>query len=375
MSRRFSKMHKEILKAGIKIPDAASLYHPGGWPRLGLSSISVELSQRSAGLLTRQVEQFEHSRGNTFFRAQHLGQLDIRLANELANVYVALAERFRGVRIDLMDFCGNTTGIGPLVEGVASMFSDGFPTLHAAAKLMGTNDVREIANMWWNDEFDEPTSRRLNKELAYTAVNGLYRRDALSHASIMLTECFGHPRCHAILDAWALERDVYRARRGENRSYLHTLTSEASTTLIHEFGHAVENALMDLGHAQWRYVVDTMESCLLRDPNGTWTIKDSTLREAGLSRRDVRLRTYQALNDKRERGDGVTRAAARRVMKKAIWPSLGIYASSSRDEFFAEAFSAALVSSNPTLRKQLAPILEALYEVGLSVKRRSALRA
>jgi hypothetical protein len=372
MARRMSKEYRAIKEAGVTIHDASSLYHPGGWPGLGLSPLATTLSARSAPLLTRQLEASEHKRGNTFFRALGLGRLDIRLANELASVYSGLAERYPGVRVDLINFSTSIEEFGPKLEGVTFRFQDNFPTIHAAAELMGTGDIRELYDLWSDEEFDSATSARMERELGYYSVNGLSRRDATAHASIFITECFSHPTCYAIFSARAEERNLRRAMRGEPASSLETRISEASQLLTHEFGHAVEYALKSKGEVAWGRVLRVLEDCTLRDDNGTWSIKDSALRREGLSRRDVRLINYQYVNEVTVPGDGARRRAVKRLMRSATWPLLGLYAHSFREEIFAEAFLAAHASTSPELVRRLAPFREALYEAGISVKRRYA---
>jgi hypothetical protein len=115
-----------------------------------------------------------------------------------------------------------------------------------------------------------------------------------------------------------------------------------------------------------------LEECILRNPNGNgrWRVSDRKLKAAGLTRSDARLLNYpRALG----RSPYVGGEWLRNVRKTVGWEmsrEIGSYAQVNLDECFAEAFTQSIISSVPTTRRQLAPFQEALYEVGLSVKRR-----
>jgi hypothetical protein len=355
--------------AGVEIPDGASLYRLGGYPRLGLAPLNTKLSKTSSALLEKQLIRAEHKRGNEMFMATGLTHLDPRLANELASVYLGLAEKFRGVTVERIDFCRNMAVYGDYPAGVTSFFSREFPQLYSVAQDLGTSDLHDVANAIYQGEYDRNTTARVDNELS-RAPWSVYKRNAMSHGYIELSECISHPQCLAIYHATAQAKNISRARRGEPPSLPPVNTSWASMVLVHEFGHAVEHAILGQGEESWKYAIDALEGCILRKPNGRWRISAAQLREVGLTREDARLINYPNYFDPNNPGNGERRKVIRDLVGKEMSREIGAYAGDWLGECFAEAFMQAIISSVPETRKQLAPFLEAIYDLGLSMKRR-----
>jgi hypothetical protein len=371
MNSYISKLRKEVLNAGVEIPDGASLYRPGGYPQLGLAPLSVKLSMKSSAKLIRQVEKAERDRGNVLFSTSGLGQLDIRLANELCSVFLGLAERFRDVAVEGINFHAKvTSGPNPAVA-LNGAFSDQYPSLYAVAVDMGEPSVREVIMAVYTGQYDRDTFKRVDCEMS-KAPWSVYRRNALSNGYIELSECAAHPVCSAIYHAHAEVRNAVNARKERPLPWPATSVSRVSANFVHEFGHAVEYALLAESEENWKYVIGVLEECILRNPNGNgrWRVSDRKLKAAGLTRSDARLLNYpRALG----RSPYVGGEWLRNVRKTVGWEmsrEIGSYAQVNLDECFAEAFTQSIISSVPTTRRQLAPFQEALYEVGLSVKRR-----
>jgi hypothetical protein len=363
---------QEIRNAGIVIPDGTSLYRPGGYPRIGLAPLSASLSTRSSALLEKQLLKAEHGRGNTLFTTTGLRRLDPRLANELVSVYLGLAEKFRGVWVEHVGFCSDISDQGVATGATTESFARSYPRLYSIAQDLGEADVREVMAAVYRGDYERNTTARAIREFT-KAPWSIYKRDALSHGYIEISENYSHPQVQASLHAYGDARNISRARHGKPASWPAMQTSRLSATFVHEYGHAVENALLDLGDEAWKYVINALEDCILRNPNGNgkWRISDRKLHAAGLLRSDARLVNYPRVFDKANNaGNGEWRRLVRKVVGLEMSQEIGVYAADWLDECFAEAFMMSIVSAKPAIKKQLAPFQEALYDVGLSVKRR-----
>jgi hypothetical protein len=370
MSAFIKRMRREIYNAGVEIPEGTSLYRPGGYPIIGLSPLSTELSTRSGALLEKQLLRAEHKRGNTSFTTTGLPEINPKLGNEMVSVYLGLAERFRGVVVEGIDFYSNLAGyFTDTTGGITFAFAIEFPHLYAVAQDLGTSDVHEVLIAIHGGVYDRNTTARVNRELA-KAGRSVLSRNPLSHGFIQMGNRLSNPKTTAVLHAYLETRNISRARRGEPLTWPPTYVSFVSTILVHEFGHAVEQAVVDQGPDSWEHVIRALEGCILRKANGRWRISDRQLRAAGLTRSDARLINYPSHYDSSNAGNGEWRKAVRDLVGKEMSREIGAYSGDWLSECFAEAFMQSIASSVPSTRQQLAPFQEALYDVGLSVKRR-----
>lgn len=356
---------KELARRGIKPAVAEESYRPGGYPRIGLAPMRTKLSVRSTKVLKAQLERAEHQRGNTKFRALGLGEMDPRLANELASVYLGLAERFGGVKVDMINFSRNSDRAGVELAWASHVATE-LPGLRQAAYLLGEPDIRQvIANL---HQLDEESAAAAEKDALHD-VKHYYKRDITAHGGIELGECLSHPKCYGVLQSYWKMKSERRIEAGQAPRVWPSKVSVASSLLVHEFGHVVEFALKDLGEESWGHVMGVLEECLLKDENGRWVLSDYRLAKAGLTRRDARLVNYPSLEEF-NRGEGAWRKEIRDVVGVPIGDMLGRYATEMREEIFAEAVLYALTAKEPWRKEKLAPFLEALWEVGLMKKRR-----
>jgi hypothetical protein len=371
MNPYFRRWRKQLINAGIEIPDIVSSYRPGGYPRIGLAPLTLKLATRSHAKLEKQLVDSEHARGNTKFTTAGLGHLDIRLANELVSVFLGLSERFRGVSIECINFSKDISTVGSGVYAAHYGFATEFPQLYSVALDMGESDVRGVVNAVYSGEYDRNTLARVERELARNPWN-VFKRDALSHGYLELSEHLGHPECSGIMRGYYDACNAHSTRKGRPLWFYPMHASLASSTLIHEYGHAVESAVVQMGPEHHKYVLRALEDCILRKPNGRWKLSDSRVRELGLSRSETRLENWPSIYDAPCDLDGW--GARRKFLKENVGylaaQGVGLYAAKWREECFAESFMQAIASSVPETRQRLAPFLEALYAVGISVKKR-----
>ena len=367
----WAKEQAQLRNAGWDIPDPSESYRPGGYPRLGLAPLGIELSKRSAALLTRQIETAEHKRGNVRFEAKGLAKLDVRLANELASVYLGLASKHHGVWVDSINFSTPLSEIGSAAMAFASETSSSWPTLHALSYEIGSIDVGYVLAAAQHDREIDPQVLLAAEREAQCLGRRSRTLDLQSHGTIELTECFGHPRCYGTLQAYWAMRSQMSAAQGRPVRLVPTHLSEASFILTHEFGHVVDVALQAAGKEAYFHVLEALETAVLRDGGGRWLIKDRALRDAGLTRRDARLINYPT--HFAVRGEGEWRRVVRKVVGTTIALQLGSYASWTIDEMFAEAFALMHSARDTELRSRLAGFKKSLVEVGVAQTRRSIL--
>lgn len=362
----WDKELRELKNGGGEVVEVTSTYHPGGYPKIGLAPLKTKLSSRSGDRIKAQMEKAERARGNTRFRATGLGTMDPRLASELAGVYLGLAERFPGVRVDRINFCANVSALGPVVIAAAGPVGQELPGLREAAYLLGEADIRQvIANL---HVLDEETAEAASKDARFD-VRHYYSRDFTAHGGIDLGECLSHPRCYGVLQGYWQMKSAQRIARGEHPRNWPSRVSVASQLLIHEFGHVVEFALLGMGGDAHEKVLEALEGCLLKDEDGRWLASDYQLRKHGLKRSERRLVNYPLLGTP-SWGDAAHRKTVKKVVGSGIGDMLGRYATESRTEMFAEAVLYSLAAKDQWRLNRLAPFREALWEAGLMAKRR-----
>jgi hypothetical protein len=277
--------------------------------RLGLSPVSVDFARaRSADAVRSRVERWERLHSGAGFRAVHLERLPLETARELAGVFVSLRERHPAVRPARVDFA-----------------SRGLDRLLGQATL---------------PEPPEP-------------------------ASIELSACLGHPRCLARIERkWSDDARRSSARGAPPRAAPSRLSSPAMV-LVHEFGHLVDDAVTGLGRGVAEHVYGALSLAAhgrhqRRPPRpNQWTahlLNYPTDDRSGLP-------GYAA--------GGARRAAIiRSALAEDIGSRFGRYATTSREELFAEAFTAMYGTPDPRLGAALTALRRALEDVGVARRRR-----
>jgi hypothetical protein len=277
--------------------------------RLGLSPVSVDFSHaRSAETVRARVERWERRRSGAGFAAVHLERLPLPTARELAGVYVSLRERHPAVAPGRVDFASRRLG-----------------------RLLGQATLPEPP---------EPSS-------------------------IDLSVCLSHPRCLARIERkWS--EDARRASaRGAPPRAAPTRLSSPGLVLVHEFGHLVDDAVTALGRDAAEHVYGAL----------------SVAARAGRLRRPPRPDQWTAhlLNYPTDDHSGLPgRAAGGRARAAIIRASLagelgsrfGRYATTSREELFAEAFCAMYGTPDAQLGRALTGLRRALEDVGVARRRR-----
>ena len=369
------RLHR-IEQRGWPLLEADQLYRPGCYPHLGMAPVTGALSTRSSARVRDQVEEAEHRRGNEHFRATGLTKMVPALANEMGSVYLSLVERYPSVRLDRVNFAASAEEF-PGDEGDLGYFdgqsSDVLPLRHAADALGEDSISRVLTNL---HRIDGRVARRARATYERMALPPRDARNLLNDGALFLTECFAHPTCYAVVASHSEYRVDHGFERYPGRAVHASAVSVASETLIHEFGHAVDQALHLQGTESWTRAIESLERCVLRRPDGRWLIPAAALRERGLTRDDVRLAAYtQRRGQPRVRGEARpgTREAVREVVGPILQEALGYYGRHSLVEAFAEAFQLSLVARDPKVRRRLRPFRETLIELGVERRRRRPL--
>jgi hypothetical protein len=277
--------------------------------RLGLEPVSIDLSRaRGSASVRTRLERWERGRSGAEFGALHLERLPFETARELVGVYVSLRERFPGVTPARVDFASRALG-----------------------RLLGRATLAEPA---------EP-------------------------ASIEVSVCLGHPRCLARIERkWS--EDARRASlRGAPPRAAPTRLSSPALVLVHEFGHLVDDAVAGLGRPAAEHVYGALSVAaragrLRRAPRPSqWTahlLNYPTADRTGLAGRAA---------------GGPTRAAIiRSTLADELGLQFGRYATTCREELFAEAFSAMYGTPDVQLAQALGRVRRALEDVGVARRRR-----
>lgn len=337
-------------------------YHPDGYPKLGLVARTLRVRYRKNAnvcTLRRRLEKWEHSHNNPLFEARHLEKLDSRLAHELVHVYVAMRERYPQVRPDYIEFAGKDNG-----DRLASSVS--YPGLVPVTRnLLATYpnlehvDAQILLDLAYEKEIDVRTQTALHKESAY-----LYEdetRDPTASGRIEIGSMFRRK--------WAYHRHVRRSNRrneqasarGAGPDNMLWETSEAAGGLIHEFGHLVDAEIQVRGYRSAERVYRRLSEVVLDNKNP----KDTQWR--------YHLINYPAYENNLIKGSGqggvVRRRSTRWALYYVIQQKLGVYATTYRDELFAETFALAYCGTTRKQRNQLTPFLKEIHNQGLGVQR------
>jgi hypothetical protein len=334
-------------------------YHPQGYPELGLVPRSIRLRYRKdANLrsLRSRIEAWEAAHGNPAFQARRLEKLRPELAFELANVYIALRERFPSVRPDYIDFKGNCDP-GTLAEAIG--YSDNYPTVRSLVSGFDYDaiDAEIIIAMAEMEELDSDTLKAIRNETQFFDGEGTV--DPAATGCIVFGDTFANSHNYRkLLKFWQLRNDR-AVSRGHLPRTVWSAVSVASLTLIHEFGHLVEAELISLGYDSVERVYRSLSEVLLEvsDPSDNqWRYHL------------VNFPTYPHTTIKgRQEGGNERRRTTKKALHTTIREKVGTYATTTRDELFAECFAHAL--GGRRLRRELGPVLESLKDEGLMVRR------
>jgi hypothetical protein len=179
-------------------------------------------------------------------------------------------------------------------------------------------------------------------------------------ARIELSACLGHPRCvRRIRRAWTVETS-----RAAPPQVAPTRLSEAALVLVHEFGHLVDDHLHRLGRRETERVYGALSLAAFRDRRrrprpGQWT---------------AHLVNYPTADPGALQGPAAGGPARARVIRAAlahdIGTSFGRYATTSREELFAEAFTAMYGTPDRELFRRLKVVRRELETIGVARRRR-----
>lgn len=345
------------------MPRTLAQYHPHGYPELRLAARTFPLRYRrdaDLGRLARRLEQWETARGNGGFECRNLERLPVALAFELVHVYVALRERHPAVKPDFVDFCYQHAKD---TLATAMSYDVFFPALRAWAGRTGLSRVADLAeDLDWpafGDEAMRELRREARRELRWIM------RQPVDARPVSVTKIGGVQfgalfsdldEYQKLYDFWQ-RRNETAIRNGNPPRVLDTATSAAAHTLIHEFGHLVETVLCGGHESGPQLVYAALSEALLgveRPRANQW--RNNLLNYPAML--DEYAGPYQG---------GRTRQRATKVALRAtIREALGRYATTNRDELFAESFALAYGAASPHLRRRLTPLRLALVEAGVA---------
>lgn len=345
-------------------------YRPGGYPRLGLAPLGVSFSPTSSPATGRRLERLERRYATPLFRAHGFAALTPHQANELASVYVALRQWFPGATIDRLNVAWTPSPARHKFRGLLglALCRDDMGTIRELAYELDEPRILKVLARA-HEVADPDTVRQARRELRRATrsdaifAHDINQLDARAHATLALSECITHPICAAALE------NQRRDATGE----VAIATSESTYLLVHEFAHVVETALSDLTSDDMSRVWSTLDDVLLRREDGRWLLSDYRLAQTGLRRSDARLLNYPYNYPTATTRPGV-RDAVRKVVGAEVSSVLGSYAAKDRWELFAEALTYSFIARDPALRARLAPLQRTLRDLGLEVRRRSAVR-
>lgn len=360
-------------RAGYDVKDYAPVFSPRGYPALGLAPLEGHVVSRTTSRVRRLVETREHLHGNERFQMPGASRLPLDMANEVAAVYVGLRQRFPGVMIDRLDFTGSRSpgakDMGTTTAACALTHLEADPVLHRYATAYDLARPADVVAEAVRQHVAPRELVALRRETQWMHLSGR-SRDARTHGYILFNDWVASPQRLALRAAAGQARHLRSLRLSGIPTNLPTRVSLVTEYLVHEFGHVVEAAVADQGPSALTRVYASLDDCLMRRPNGRWTIPYAALAEHGFTRDDARLINYPDYADPRFSREYIHQA--HRVVGRTPALVLGRYARHSRSELFAEAFCYAQVAADEDLRRRLRPFLRALAEVGVARYRRSA---
>lgn len=336
-------------------------YHPNGYPHLGLVPRTLKIRYRDGAdlhALRRKIERWERQQGNTSFEARHLEKLPAPLAYELANVYVAMRERFPEVKPDYIEFAGKESR---KVLAWATNYGDSIPVVRelvASYDDLDPSDSEMLVEIAREEYKDARVIRALKVESYWMETDAI--RNPAATGSIEFGDIFRKKRSYQQLLNFWIARNERAAQRGLPPRTLGNAVSAASFTLIHEFGHLVEAELLELGYRPVERVYRSLSEIVF----GVKNPSDSQWRY-----HLVNYPAYSYTQHKGPREGGPTRRReTKRVLHMAIREQFGAYATTCRDELFAEAF-AFTFGGTWRMREDMKPFLKSLRHESLHVER------
>lgn len=333
-----------------------------GYPERQLSATTLHVPagpRTSAGRVREELERWERRRGNGRFEAWNLERVPAPLASEYANIWISLREKYPEVRASHVDFAARRDK-ATLAD--ADSYGESYPELRSVAYHTGVWTAEEALDIF--DEIEVAEARKLMRELQVAHASGEAHLDVTATGTISLSACLGHKKCHAKLVKYWEQRNARALAAGRPRRVLDLSVSVACYVFVHEFGHLVDAHLAELGErATERVYAELSRGVLDLD------------RRPGAAQWRRNLWNYPVAyylsNPGRYEGSSERARETKKVLREEIALKLGTYATVSRDELFAEAFSLSYGARSVKLREDLAPMRRALVSVGAAVARRS----
>jgi hypothetical protein len=327
-------------------------YHPHGYADVQLQATTLSLHHRADANLANlggKIEAWEAAHGNPTFQLKNITKTNTALAFELSNVYIALRERFHNVRPEYISFA---TPMGDSTLALAWQYAAEFPNLRS----FGIDPFDDVALTEILTDLDPRATRKLRSDVERArAVENPYASGCIDISSLFSSE-----RRYRHLIAYWKRRNARALATNTPLRVPAMLTSPATITLVHEFGHLVEADLMEHDFEAAEYLYAALSYCLL----GEWPRSNRQWLN--------HLINYPigvAAIPGPAQGDAERRRYVRSKHRLTIMNGLTRYAASNRDEMFAEAFALSYCAADPDTRAKLEPFQAALRDVGVMRRR------
>lgn len=345
----------------IKVP-----FRPEGYPELGLESRTLSIPRRSdasSSRLSSRVLTWEAARrGSKGFSLTGMDRMVLPLATEAAHVYLALRELFPSVAPSHLALASDRLDAWyghlrwenqPLALAVT--YEDLAPLRALSPWRMSPLAVMDTLEDHDLSEWDEDALQMLAETWETSGV-----KDVWSSGSIDISRSVTHVGQYRALMALR-EKPSRPHASGTPSAVQHTLTPLAYA-IVHEFGHLTDVELQLLGMDAMEYVYGELSAAVL-DLDAV----------PALNAYAQHLASYPtALSvPGRHMGQKARQRQAKERSLSTIAPVLGRYATTNRDELFAEAFVAMFAHSDPVVRRRMQRFRGALKEVGLHATRRA----
>lgn len=339
-------------------------YHPNGYPQLGLVPRSIHIKYRegmTAATLKTRLERWERAHGNPKFQARRLTKLPAPLAYELVQVYISMRERFPEVKPDYINFYADLYK-GTLGESLT--YVDNLPVIQSLLStgviddtgLYGIDDLVEIVKDFGGSSGD---LKALRNERAFIDQESVL--NPLAAGVMSIGAIYSHKRAYQKLLNFWVSINERSAAQGLTARAPEMGVSPAAFTLIHEFGHLVESKILVTKQANVEKVYKSLSEVVLG-------IKNAKPNQWRYHLINYPAYTYANGQGKHVGGQNRQRET-RRVLRGAIRAKLGTYATVSRDEIFAEAFSHAYAGRSVNCRASYKPFINTLKSIGVAATR------
>jgi hypothetical protein len=331
-----------------------------GYPQFGLAANSLRIPTRndaSPARLARSVEAWERSNdGASGFQLRSMDRMPLELAQEAAHVYVALRESFPTTAPSYIDLASR-----PLSRWYDYLLPENQPlalatTYECVAPLRSLTDYRVPPR----SVLDQQPFASVEVRKAVSEAESLGVNDVWSTGGIDLSTAFGSRSAYNALLRMRNTPPRRRNPAGTTSAVQHHLNA-LPYALTHEFGHLVDAELILLGPDAYELVYGEISRAVL-DLDRTPTV----------SQWGKHLINYPTpLSRNGRHAGGTERAKTIRATSGAQVASvLGRYATTNRDELFAEMFVAMFAAQDVALRNRLKRVKAALRDVGLAANRR-----